>query len=149
MTYMNAISTGFPTVQCYAVGDGSVYEDIVWEGGAPLPSKQTLDEWIAANPVSPSTKITVLSFRNRFTQTEKITIDLSSIDNPSTTIEQRQLSAMLRVMMADIATATFIDLARPDTRGSVQMLEQYGVIGQGRAAIILDTPPTSIELYKE
>lgn len=52
MTYMQAIGIGFPKVQCYANGDGSVYENIVWVKGDPLPSKATLDAWIAANASS-------------------------------------------------------------------------------------------------
>lgn len=146
MTYMQAIGSGFPDVQCHALGDGSIYEDIVWDAGAPLPSKITLDEWIAANPEVSSTRITVLAFRNRFTQAEKIAIDMASIDNPAATMQQRQLSAMLRVSQADISAATFIDLGRADTRNGVQVLETYGIIGPGRAAVILDTPPSAIEL---
>ena len=148
MTYVEAIGAGFPGVQCHANGDGSVYEDIVWDAGLPLPSKEALDAWIASNAQAASTKITVLAFRNRFTQAEKIAIDLASIDNPTGTTQQRQLAATLRVMNADIAVATFIDLSRADTRAGVQALETYGIIGAGRAAAILDTVPTAIELYK-
>jgi hypothetical protein len=53
---------------------------------------------------------------------------------------------MLRVNQADLSVATFVDLSRSDTRAGVQLLEQYGIIGAGRATTILDTPPTSIEL---
>lgn len=148
MTYVEAIGAGFPGVQCHANGDGSIYEDIVWEAGLPLPSKEALDSWIASNSTIDTTKVTVLAFRNRFTQAEKIAIDLASIDNPNGTSQQRQLAAMLRVMNADIAVATFIDLSRADTRAGVQALETYGIIGAGRASTILDTTPTAIELYK-
>lgn len=139
-TYMEAIGKGFPAVQCHAVGDGSVYEDIVWDGGAALPTKLALDEWIAANPnAATDHKITVLAFRNRFTQTEKVTIDLASIDNPTAPMQSRQLAATLRVMNADLAVATFVDLDRPETIAGVQALETYGIIGTGRAAAILST----------
>ena len=147
MTYIQAISLGFPGTYVSAPGDGSVYEDLVWEAGNPIPSKTALDEWIAANStVQPPTRLTVLAFRNRFTQAEKVAIDLSSIDNPAAPIEQRQMAAMLRVFMADLHAATFVDISRPDTRAGVQQLETYGIIGPGRAAVILDTPPTAIEL---
>lgn len=137
-TYVEAIGKGFPTVQCHAIGDGSVYEDIVWDAGAALPSKAALDEWIAANPIIGSDhKITVLAFRNRFTQTEKVTIDMASIDNPAAAMQQRQLAASLRVMQADLNVATFVDLDRAETRAGVQQLETYGIIGAGRAAAIL------------
>jgi hypothetical protein len=146
LTYMQAISQGFPDVQCHAPGDGDVYEDIVWDAGSPLPAKATLDQWIASNTATSNMKITVLAFRNRFTQAEKIAIDLASIDNPAAPMQQRQLAAMLRVSQADTSCATFIDLARSDTRSGVQILETYGILGAGRASVILDTPPTAIEL---
>lgn len=144
-TYVEAIAKGFPTVQVHAPGLGDVYEDIVWDAGAPLPSKETLDEWIAANPVSPDRRITVLAFRNRFTQAEKVTLDLASIDNPSASMQQRQLSAALRVMQQDLNTATFIDLSRADTIAGVNSLETYGIIGAGRASQILNAPIQEIE----
>ena len=146
-TYMQAISKGFPTVQCHSAGDGSVYEDIVWDAGAALPSKAALDEWIAANPSTvDNTKITVLAFRNRFTQAEKIAIEMASIDNPSASTQQRMLAASLRVMNADLAVATYVDIDRADTVAGVQALETYGIIGAGRANIILTTPATPIEI---
>jgi hypothetical protein len=143
-TYIEAIGTGFPTVQAHSAGD--LYTDLVWDAGDPLPSQETLDSWILSNPQGTSTKITVLAFRNRFTQAEKVTIDLSSIDNPAAAMSARQLAASLRVMASDLTVATFIDLDRPDTRAGVQALETYGIIGAGRASIILDTPPTALEL---
>lgn len=51
-TYIQAIGWGFPAVQCHAVGDGSVYENLVYDSGDPIPSKATLDAWIAANPTA-------------------------------------------------------------------------------------------------
>lgn len=145
-TYIEAIAKGFPTVQVHAPGLGDVYEDIVWDAGAPLPSKATLDEWIVANPVEETdSKITVLAFRNRFTQTEKVTLDLASIDNPSATMQQRQMAAALRVMQQDINAATYIDLSRSDTIAGVNALESYGIIGAGRASVILTAPIQDIE----
>lgn len=41
--YIEAIATKYPGVNCWAPGDGSVYESIVWEGGDPLPSQADLD----------------------------------------------------------------------------------------------------------
>lgn len=146
MTYVEAIGLGFPGVQVQSLGDGSVYENIQWVGGNPLPSKQTLDEWIAANANTNRTKLTVLAFRNRFTPTEKIMIEMASLDNPAATMQERQLAAKLRVYMADIHAAMFVDVSHPDVRAGVIELEQYGIIGPGRALQILDTPPTAIEL---
>jgi hypothetical protein len=46
-TYADAISHGFPGTIFSASGSGSVYEDIIWLSGDPLPSKADLDAWIA------------------------------------------------------------------------------------------------------
>lgn len=147
MDYVTAIGIGFPGVQVECFGDPMVYENLQGVNGSAVPAQSTLDEWIAANSATTAkTKLTVLAFRNRFTQAEKVAIDLASIDNPAAPIEQRQMSAMLRVFMADLHAATFVDVSRPDTRAGVQQLEAYGIIGSGRAAVILDTPPTAIEL---
>jgi hypothetical protein len=146
-TYIEAISKGFPTVQCHATGDGSVYSDIVWDAGPALPSQATLDEWMVANPCTTAAvhKVTVLAFRNRFTQTEKVTLEMASIDNPAAPAQSRQLQAALRVMMADLNVATFVDLDRPEIIGGVHLLETYGIIGAGRANIILSTVISDLE----
>lgn len=138
-TYIEAISKAFPGVQCSAPGEGNVYEEIVWEGGSPLPSKITLDAWIAANPKDTHNGIiTVLAFRSRLTQTERVTLELASIDNPNATMQARQMAAMLRVMAQDLSVATYVDLTRADTIAGTTALETYGIIGTGRAAQILD-----------
>jgi hypothetical protein len=82
--------------------------------------------------------ITVLAFRNRFTQAEKVAIDLASIDNPTAGIEVRQQQAAIRVSLADTAAANYIDLDRPDTRAGVTMFEDAGILAAGRALAILD-----------
>lgn len=92
--------------------------------------------------------ITKLAFRNRFTQTEKVTIEIAALDDPAAPMQQRQLAAMLRANQLDVASAQFIDLQRPDTRAGVQALEQYGLIAAGRAAEILDTEPTETEVWR-
>ena len=140
-TYIEAISKAFIGVQCSAPGDGNIYEEILWEGGTALPSKITLDEWIAANPKDETHNgiITVLAFRSRLTQTERVTLELASIDNPSATMQARQMAAMLRVMAHDLSVATYVDLTRADTIAGTTALETYGIIGTGRAAQILDT----------
>ena len=148
MNYIEAIGIGFPGVECHAVGDGSVYEDIVWENGLPLPSKDTLDTWLASNnnTTTTTTKITVLAFRNRFTQTENVAIEIAALDDPSAPMTQRQVSAAVRSMLKDVSVATFIDLSRADLRAGVQMMEQYGILAQGRSSIIVDTPPSTTEI---
>ena len=46
MSYMDAISTGFPGVGCHATEDNSIYENIIWDSGDSMPSKGDLDIWI-------------------------------------------------------------------------------------------------------
>lgn len=95
----------------------------------------------------PGVRITRLAFRNRFTTTEKAALEIASLDDPVATMEQRGMAATLRAYLQDVQAATFIDLQRPDTRAGVQQLEYLGLIGIGRAAQILDIPPTADEAY--
>lgn len=146
-SYIEAIGLGFPGVECHAFGDGSVYDEIIWDGGLPLPSMQTLDEWISANNSNLlQKKITVYAMRQRFTVPEKIAIEYSSADKHDDTIEGRQFSALLRVMLSDLATASFVDLGNPSVIDMVNLLEQRGLIGTGRAVEILNNPIQSHEL---
>lgn len=146
MGYIEAIGINWTSVQCHTTGTN--YEDLIWDSGDPIPSKEILDAYISSNTIT-NWKITKLAFRNRFTLTEKITMDMASIDNPSASMQVRQQAALLRTILEDLRTATYIDLSRADTRAGVQILEQYQIIGVGRASIILNTPPTELELYKE
>ena len=90
--------------------------------------------------VDTSHRITKLAFRNRFTQAEKVTMEIAALDNPAATMPQRQQAAALRANLADTAAATFIDLQRADTRAGVLSLEAAGLLAAGRALEILDTP---------
>jgi hypothetical protein len=112
-------------------------EQVFVGGGAPN------DPQPPAAPV----KITQFAFRSRFTQAEKITTELASIDVPDGQMASRQASAQMRVWLADIEAAQFIDLNYQPTRDGVQALEDYGLIAAGRAAQILDTPPTADEVW--
>ena len=91
------------------------------------------------------TRITRLAFRNRFTTPEKVMLELAALDDPTAPMAQRQQAAAIRASMADTAAATFVDLARPDTRAGVQMLEAGGLPAAGRALEILDAPIESHE----
>mgnify|MGYP000845411939 CR=1 FL=1 len=97
---------------------------------------------------SGSWHITKLAFRNRFSQAEKVAIEIAALDNPAATMPQRAQAAALRASQQDVAVATFIDLTRADTRAGVQALEAAGLLAAGRAAVILDTPPTEAELFQ-
>ena len=86
------------------------------------------------------TRITRLAFRNRFTQAEKVALELASLDDPAATMAQRQQAAAIRVYLADVAASAFVDLKRADTRAGVQSLEAAGLLAAGRALQILDAP---------
>ena len=85
-----------------------------------------------------STRITRLAFRNRFTTAEKVALELAALDNPSATMPQRQQAAALRAHLKDLDAASWVDLTRPETVAALQMLEASELIGEGRAAAILD-----------
>lgn len=57
MNYLQALSIGFPAVQCHVQGPGDVYEDLVWDAGDEIPDKAILDQWILGNPVIPSVNL--------------------------------------------------------------------------------------------
>ena len=90
--------------------------------------------------LAPGSHVTRLAFRNRFTAAEKVALEMASLDNPAGTLAQRQQAAALRVYLADVASASFVDLSRPDTRAGVQSLEAAGLLAAGRALQILDAP---------
>lgn len=130
-----------------------------YDADVPLPehltdaySVEEVGEATAAPDTPPevyggSWHVTKLAFRSRFTQVEKVAIEIASLDVPTAPMPQRSLAAALRANQADVATAQYIDLKRADTRAGVQALETYGLITVGRAAEILDAPPTDVELW--
>ena len=95
--------------------------------------------------LAPDTRVTRLAFRNRFTQAEKVALELAALDDPTAPMAQRQQAAALRATLSDTAAATFIDLSHADTRAGVQMLEAGGLLAEGRALEILDAPVTPEE----
>lgn len=90
--------------------------------------------------LAPDTRVTRLAFRNRFTQAEKVMVELAGLDDPTASMAQRQQAAAIRVHLADVAASSFVDLARADTRAGVQSLEAGGLLAAGRALEILDAP---------
>lgn len=100
-------------------------------------------------PVGVATKhITKLAFRNRFTSTEKINIELAALDDPTASAQQRQNAALVRVYVKDIDAATFIDLDRQETKDGVQNLETVGLLAAGRANEILTAKIQPSERYR-
>lgn len=104
-------------------------------------------EQAAAAESDPANRMTVLALRNRFTQAEKVAIEMASLDNPAATLEARTFAAGLRAMMADLNAASHVNRLRKDTRDGVIQIEAAAVIGPGRALIILDAPIEPHERY--
>lgn len=90
--------------------------------------------------------VTRLAFGRRFTTNERVALELASLDDPTAQPTARQQAAAIRVYLADVAAAKFIDLNRPDTRAGVQALEAGGLLSPGRALEILDAPVQAHEL---
>lgn len=89
---------------------------------------------------APARHVTQLAFGRRFTRPERVALELAALDDPSAPMPQRQQAADLRVYLADVAAARYIDLDRADTRAGVQALEAAGLLASGRAVQILDAP---------
>jgi hypothetical protein len=90
--------------------------------------------------------ITRLAFRQRFTLAERIAIELASMHDPDATQQAQEDAAALRVALADQRDALYIDLERQETRDSVLQLEADGLIAEGRAIEILDSPIQEVEV---
>jgi hypothetical protein len=138
LNYMDAIGLGFPSVKCHVVGDPSNYDNIVWEGGSPLPNQVTLDQWLASNPTGPKPNVvTKYQFRKLFTLSERVAVD----NAPSNTAIPASYRAMLLTMAKDMELSAEVQLDNPDVIGGINFLEQLGLIGVGRAAMILSNTP--------
>ena len=98
-------------------------------------------------PPLPPRHITRLAFRNRFTQLEKIGLEIAQLDVPTAPMPQRAQAAALRASQNDVNASTFIDLDRADTRAGVQVLEAAGLLAAGRALQILDAEIQPHERY--
>lgn len=117
--------------QSIKVRDGFVY--------AAYSGQLNLTE--AAPPYDGSWHITKLAFRSRFTKAEKTAIEMVAAGSGAT-------AAGLRADLADQRDAMYIDLKRADTIAGVQQLEAPTLLAAGRAAVILETPPNDVEVYR-
>lgn len=92
-------------------------------------------------------RMTVLAFRNRFTRSEKVRIELASIDDLSADQAERERAAIVRIGQADLAAATYVDVEREETRIDVFAFEAMGLLdAPGRALTILNEPIQPHEL---
>ena len=131
----------------YQLPDGNIViadSDFI---AAHHPGAVVAPDLVPDPPAPVFTRLTKLGFRIRFTAAEKTAIELASLDDPAAPMAQRQQAADIRVYLADVAAATYIDPQRVDTRSGVQALEAAGLIGAGRALQILDDPVQADEAY--
>ena len=99
-----------------------------------------------AAPIDYGRKITVLAFRNRFTMQEKVMIEIAGCDDPDAELGPRMNAAYVRASLKDTDNAAYIELDRDDTRSGVLAMDAQGLIGSGRALIILDSPVQAHEI---
>lgn len=123
--------------------DNGVMRDATPEEAAAIEAR------FNAPPPPQIRRITEFAFRNRFSAAEKITIEMAALDDPTQSLLQRQRAAALRVYLADVRAAAYVDLDMPTTRAGVQDLESMGMIAVGRAEQILDADvlPDELPLY--
>jgi hypothetical protein len=138
LSYMDAISLGWPAVQAMTNGDGSDYETIVWLSGPPLPTKEALDSWIEANPnITNVNEVTKYQFRKLYTLTERVAVD----NAPNNTAIPAQYRAILVTMLKDLEVSGIVQLWNPDVQAGVRLCETLGLIGPGRSNQILSNLP--------
>jgi hypothetical protein len=126
--------------------DGTVYEyQTIQEHGGSI----SLDGWqFLPGPLADYTvvnqeyltRMTVLAYRNRFTTAEKVAIEMAALDDPAADMAARTQAAAVRVYVQDLATAKYIDPSDEATRAGTLALEEAGLLAEGRALAILDTP---------
>lgn len=87
------------------------------------------------------------AFRKRFTMSEKVDMELAALDNPSGTENQRRRAATLRMYLQDILAREYVDLEDQDIIDLVNGLENFGIIGVGRASQILTALISAQEEY--
>jgi len=115
---------------------------------AILGMRWTGTHWadVPPEPEPVQRRITPLAFRRRFTAAERAAIEWAAVDRADATSGERQQAAQLRSTLKDQELASFIDLDDPDVAAGVQLLETVGLIADGRALQITDTPPRPDEL---
>lgn len=119
-----------------------------WVNYRATDDRSGVDLMPATVPVQLARHMTVLAFRNRFTKSEKVRIELAAIDDPAADQAQRERAATVRIGQADLAAATYVDVDRADTREDVLAFEAMGLLDDaGRALAILDDPIQAHERY--
>ena len=92
---------------------------------------------LSGNIVKQKMRVTRLAFRTRFTTSELVALYTAM-----------QSNIMLQIINDNLLAATYIDLNRTETINAVYYIASLGVISMDRAAQILTTKPTDLELYR-
>lgn len=100
----------------------------------------------SGGPEAKNNRLSPLAFLRRFTDEERTRFDLSSIDDPSASEEERKRAAMLRMFEGDYKLASYVRLDDPRTVAGVKGLEALGIIAKGRAKEVLETPARPEEM---
>ena len=137
-----------------AVALTQVHEEIKATGMVPLQHydhsvlgrRWNGSKWVDVPQPKTSRRITPLAFRRRFTAAERAAIEWAAVDRAEAGTMERMQAAQLRSTLKDQELASFIDLDDPDVAAGVQLLETVGLLADGRALQITDTPPRPDEL---
>jgi hypothetical protein len=137
LSYLDAVTQGFPAVMAHAEGSPFIYDNIIWSGGDALPSQDELDAWIASENIILSNSVTKYQFRQLFTTAERVAIDNAGAN----TAIPANYRAMLVTIMKDLELSQTVILTNPAVAQGVGFLETLGLIAAGRAARILANQP--------
>lgn len=121
------------------VNGGDSYADIMWNEFDTPPDQATLDAAVTDYLNTQLNTITKFQFRKLFTFNERVALD----NFQSNTNIPANYKAILTTMFKDLDSSGAVVMTLPDVIQGVNMLEQLGLIGTGRAAQILarQNPP--------
>lgn len=138
VSYLDAVREGFPTVMAISNGDPYVYDNLEWTGGDAIPSQDDLDDWIKTAPGhNTSMQLTKYQFRQLFTLAERVAIDNVSLN---TTIPANY-KAILVTILKDLELSEIVNLDLPSVASGIALLQQLGLLAEGRAEQILANEP--------
>jgi len=117
------ISTG-KEVYRYTSDAAIEWKDMEFATHTHLPAIETVD---AVQPVITERKISKLEYMELFTDNEMVSIFTAAKTSP-----------LVEIWLEKFRLSEFIDLADPRNADGLQALESAGILGQGRAAEILN-----------
>lgn len=138
--YVTVVQILYPHLNIIQVNnDGEQYSDIVWSEYETPPSQAVLDQAVEDYINTQTNTITKFQFRKLFTFNERVGLDNFST-NPNIPANYK---AILTTMFKDLDSSGAVVMTLPDVIQGVNMLEQLGLIGPGRAAQVLarQNPP--------